>query len=195
MPEGFGCFLIVNKIFRHGSKNKISKCRFVKNVDFTCLHKKMEANNATKIEYFLSSDMAKMLSMMENNAKGDEARRYFLECEKQLNIPVAVLSPAEILVQQAQQFLKHEQELSRLSDKIAVIEAKQADIEEDYFSVKGYCSLMGERIDTIEASKIGRKCATLSRQEGIKICKISDQRYGQINSYHKDILERIILTC
>ncbi|WP_407070959.1 antA/AntB antirepressor family protein [Acinetobacter baumannii] len=33
-------------------------------------------------DYFLTLDMGKQLSMVENNEKGHEARRYFLRCEK-----------------------------------------------------------------------------------------------------------------
>ncbi|PIT67999.1 antA/AntB antirepressor family protein [Bartonella tribocorum] len=38
----------------------------------------------TVIEYYLTLDMAKELSMIERNEKGRQARRYFIECEKKL---------------------------------------------------------------------------------------------------------------
>ncbi|WP_273790333.1 antA/AntB antirepressor family protein [Bartonella sp. CM31XJBT] len=38
----------------------------------------------TAIEYHLTLDMAKELSMVERNEKGRQARRYFIECEKKL---------------------------------------------------------------------------------------------------------------
>jgi len=37
-----------------------------------------------KIEYALSIDCAKEISMVEGNEKGKQARRYFIECEKRL---------------------------------------------------------------------------------------------------------------
>ena len=37
-----------------------------------------------RIEYFVSVGMAKELAMVENNDKGSQARKYFIECEKQL---------------------------------------------------------------------------------------------------------------
>ncbi len=39
---------------------------------------------ATK-DYFLTLDMAKELAMVERNEKGKQARRYFIDCEKQLH--------------------------------------------------------------------------------------------------------------
>lgn len=65
-------------------KNRIEKYGFEEGSDFVRLHKKMKANNATLIEYHLSIDMAKQLTMVENNEKGREARRYFIACENAL---------------------------------------------------------------------------------------------------------------
>lgn len=65
-------------------KARIEDYGFVENQDFVRFHKKMEANNATLIEYYLTLDMAKELAMVERNAKGKEARQYFIECEKRL---------------------------------------------------------------------------------------------------------------
>jgi phage anti-repressor protein len=61
-------------------KNRIEKYGFVENMDFVTLTKKVERQ--VLIEYFISLDMAKELSMVENNAQGKQARRYFIECEK-----------------------------------------------------------------------------------------------------------------
>lgn len=36
-------------------------------------------------DYYLSMDMAKELAMVENNDRGRQARRYFIECEKRLH--------------------------------------------------------------------------------------------------------------
>ena len=75
-------FLESKQDFSTWIKTRIEQYGFVECTDFISLHKKMEANNATLIEYHLTLDMAKELSMVERNAKGKEARLYFIACEK-----------------------------------------------------------------------------------------------------------------
>lgn len=75
-------FLLSRQDFSTWVKNRISQYGFAENVDFICFHKKMEANNATVIEYYLTLDMAKELAMVERNARGKQARQYFIDCER-----------------------------------------------------------------------------------------------------------------
>ena len=80
-------FLESKQDFSTWIKNRIEKYEFVENVDYL-LHKFMEQTPSGakhKIDYFVSVSMAKELAMVENNDKGREARRYFIECEKKLN--------------------------------------------------------------------------------------------------------------
>lgn len=75
-------FLESKQDFSDWMKKRIKQYGFVENQDYVCLHKKMEANNATLIDYHLTLDMAKELSMVERNDKGKQARQYFLACER-----------------------------------------------------------------------------------------------------------------
>lgn len=63
-------------------KRRISQCKFEENFDYIRLHQKVEANNATMIEYIVTSDMAKHLGMLEKTPQGHEIRKYFIEQEK-----------------------------------------------------------------------------------------------------------------
>lgn len=72
-------------------KNRITKYDFIENVDFICLTKVLvtqteqgKRGESKYIDHAITLNMAKELSMVENNAKGRQARRYFIECEKQL---------------------------------------------------------------------------------------------------------------
>ena len=59
-------FLESRQDFSTWIKNRIDKYGFVENQDFVRFHKKMEANNATMIEYYITLDMAKELAMEQN---------------------------------------------------------------------------------------------------------------------------------
>ena len=64
-------FLEVKTKFNDWIRNRIKKYGFEENVDFTLLAEKLVSrNNATSISYFISLDMSKELSMVENNEKG-----------------------------------------------------------------------------------------------------------------------------
>ena len=89
-------FLDSKQDFSTWIKSKISKYGFSENIDFIRFHKKMEANNATIIDYHITIDMAKELSMVENNKKGREARQYFIVMEKKAKL-LPELSEDEIV--------------------------------------------------------------------------------------------------
>lgn len=70
-------------------KDRIRKYDFVENEDFICLSEVSETQRRNGqrgvvkvIQYVLTLDMAKELSMVENNEQGKKARRYFIQCER-----------------------------------------------------------------------------------------------------------------
>ena len=82
-------FLQVGRDFTTWIKGRISKYEFVQSLDFEIVEKMSSPNAGSSksrqqilVEYHLTLDMAKELSMVENNAKGREARRYFIAMEK-----------------------------------------------------------------------------------------------------------------
>lgn len=81
-------FLESKQDFSTWLKKRIANYDFLQDVDFIIPQKNGAQESITygndKIDYHLSLDMAKELSMVERNAKGKQARRYFIECEKRL---------------------------------------------------------------------------------------------------------------
>jgi phage anti-repressor protein len=63
-------------------KGKIKKYDFVEGTDFVKFHNFMKSNSKPRDEYHLTINMAKELSMVEGNAKGKQARQYFIACEE-----------------------------------------------------------------------------------------------------------------
>ena len=89
-------FLESRQDFSTWIKNRIERYEFVENEDYISFHRKMErvVGGTVRIEYFVSVGMAKELAMVENNDKGSQARRYFIECEKRLKEQTAT-QPAQ----------------------------------------------------------------------------------------------------
>jgi len=82
------CYLEVGRDFSNWIKGRIEQYGFEEGIDYiVTLAKTGERRNIKKTNYFVSLDMAKELAMVERTDKGREARRYFIECEKQIREP------------------------------------------------------------------------------------------------------------
>ncbi len=98
-------FMQIGRDFTTWVKSRIRKYGFIENQDFVVVenlsspnlvsaklgakidspnlvNQKGRGGDRRSIDYHLTLDMAKELSMVENNDKGREARRYFIECER-----------------------------------------------------------------------------------------------------------------
>ncbi|MFY4754969.1 antA/AntB antirepressor family protein [Campylobacter jejuni] len=75
-------YLEINSKFADWIKNRIIKYSFIENQDY--IIKEVFTGRRPRKEYYVTLDMAKELCMVENNEKGRQARRYFIECEKRL---------------------------------------------------------------------------------------------------------------
>jgi prophage antirepressor-like protein len=119
------------------------------------------------------------------------------------------MSPAEILMQQAQLMLKLEQEQELLKQQMALESQRVDDIQElveqhdneldrifkpdgDYYTVRGYANKIGIKHLTIsEANRLGRKASKYCKQEGIPMDKMDDPRYGYVKCYPERVLGMI----
>lgn len=97
------------------------------------------------------------------------------------------LTPAEVILKQAEQLVDHER-------RLAAIEARQTAIEkgEEYFSVVGYCNLIKRPVSDDESRAFGKRATALSKERNVSIGKTSHPRYGEIHTYHRSILELVV---
>lgn len=68
---------------------------------------------------------------------------------------------------------------------------KQIPFIQDYYSIKGYCSLKNIIITHSEAIGKGKECRALSVETGKEVRSVPDEQYGKVNSYHIDVLEKV----
>ena len=73
---------------------------FEENSDFRAITQKRvtaQGNMTTYIDYEITVDMAKELSMIQRSEKGKQARQYFINCEKKLkNIKATALEMSNV---------------------------------------------------------------------------------------------------
>ncbi|HEE9130400.1 TPA: antA/AntB antirepressor family protein [Campylobacter coli] len=75
-------FLEIDTKFADWINRRINHYNFIENQDY--IIKEVFTGRRPRKEYYVTLDMAKELCMVENNEKGRQARRYFIECEKRL---------------------------------------------------------------------------------------------------------------
>ncbi|MDD3295235.1 MAG: phage antirepressor KilAC domain-containing protein [Geobacteraceae bacterium] len=103
-------------------KDRIEQFNFSENQDFVTFSENSEKGRP-RIEYDLTLNMAKELSMVERNEKGKQARQYFIECERLAK--QAAIDPMQVLNDPfAMRGL-----LLNYTEKVIILESKVADLE------------------------------------------------------------------
>lgn len=84
-------FLEVETRFNDWITRKLEKYDFIKDIDFTTItqNRVVGATHKDVTEYILTLDAAKEISMVENNTKGKQARKYFITVEKKYKNQIA----------------------------------------------------------------------------------------------------------
>jgi len=124
-------FLEVSRDFSTWVKSRIEKYGFEDGVDYVLtLTKTGERNNVVLHEYHISLDMAKELSMVENNPKGRQARRYFIQCEKKARGDVQGKTANRVI----ETITELGEANTALSSELAELKEKYAALMEKYIS-------------------------------------------------------------
>lgn len=213
-------FLEVGTKFADWIRGRIRDYGFTQDVDFVTISENSEGG-APKLEYHLSFDMGKELSMVERNEKGREARRYFLECEKRLREAEKALDPMDQLVRSAIALRDHDRRLKwltsehakiadeqvasrRIADSaleaatearklaaIAEAKAQASSMAGMDFTILAYARILDLEITLDIAKKLGGEARRLSDRKGAPVGRARDPRFGWVNTYVESILEEI----
>ena len=190
-------FLEVQTRFNDWIAARINEYGFIENQDFVSFTEnpvKIQRGRPSK-EYQISLDMAKELSMVERNEKGKQARRYFIECEKQLQTNQAQLptDPFLLIAHFAQQAYLMQQKQVEMDNRLQVVEQKQQQLDQDndHFTIKGFCSLHDIDLSNGKMSALSKKAKKLSDIKDYTYHEITDPRWGKVRTYHKDILTEL----
>ena len=172
---------------------------FEENVDYLgCKVFNTQANQELQ-DYYLSLDCAKEIAMLQKSDKGREARKYFIECEKQLksSMPTDPLLMIAHMAQQAYEAKLLTQQVAHRQDSmeqtLKEVQAKQEALTDssNFFSVLAFANLHDIGLTNGKLSALSRKAGKLSEKLGAEVGTISDQRFGKIKVYHKDVLTQL----
>lgn len=105
--------------FANWIQERITKYGFVENQDYEVFKENLKNSNGGRpqTEYALSVDMAKELSMVENNEKGRLARKYFIECEKIARESMVASYQIEDPIKRAERWIEEQKEKKALEAK------------------------------------------------------------------------------
>jgi len=184
-------FLEIKTVHTTWIQRRIEKYGFVEGVDYhlSILETHTGAGSATNV-FMLSLSMAKELSMLEDNEKGKQARLYFIECERRLNIPKTYSEALRALADEHDKMLieqqKHQATKNLLNEKTI-----ELDENKEWYSVKRLFLMSGKKLPDIKTMQYhGRELTKLSKQYGYEVKKIFDGNYNLVGSYHIDIINK-----
>lgn len=148
-------FLEVKTRFNDWISGRVKKYEFVENSDFiTVTEKKVTAqgNQSEYTDYAITIDMAKELSMVENNERGKQARKYFIQIEKAWNSPEMIMKRALEIANKQVENLKLEN-----AEKTKTIEEQKPKV------------IFADAVSASNTSILVGELSKILRQNGIKI--------------------------
>ena len=160
-------FLGVGRDFNTWIKDRIKQYGFCKDQDFIVAQNlsspklgSSKSRQQVMIDYHITLDMAKELSMVENNEQGRLARRYFIECEKKLREVVSVKAKYQLGIINANTEIDRMVALSQY--EIGYVKPLEKKVEEqapkaDYFDKLVDRNLLTNFRDTAKEFKVGQK--------------------------------------
>lgn len=151
------CFLESKKDFSSWIKDRIERYGFIENQDYCLLTEIGEQKGRgghNKIEYILTVDAAKELSMVEGNDKGKQARRYFIEAEKAFR---QVLSQRPAIPQTFSEALR-----------LAASQAEQIEQQQKQLEAQRPRVLFSQAVETAKESVLIGELAKIICQNGVQ---------------------------
>lgn len=135
-------FLELGKDFSNWVKNQIARARLVENRDYIKVAEKGELSKTgqTRLEYYLTIEASKHISMMSGADKGFEVRDYFLECERQAK----QIAPQFQIPQTLPEALRLAANLAEKNETLEALNsqlAPKAEIAERITAADGYMTL------------------------------------------------------
>ncbi|MEN0051392.1 MAG: KilA-N domain-containing protein [Bacteroidota bacterium] len=108
------------------------------------------------------------------------------------NLVKSIRLIADQLEEHAGDILKNSNRIEAIEDMVQELEAKITSVDENYYSIAGYCSLKGIACPLNKAKALGKAAVQLSNNKGVPTGTAHDERFGAVRTYHQDILKVVI---
>lgn len=149
---------------------------------FSAIYK--DSMNREKPCYALPKREAHLMVMSENYKVQAAVYDRMVELEKPL-------SQLEILAQSALALVEMDKRQTALESEVKLLAAKIEKTPHDYYTIAGFASLRGVRLDVRDAGMGGKIAAKLSREYDYPIGKAHSEIFGEVNTYHIDVLNEL----
>jgi len=106
---------------------------------------------------------------------------------------VGNVSELDLIIKSAQAMKKIEARHFEHDQRIQILEAKQHQNsgETGYWTISAWCKLNNLSLSLEDAKRKGRLASRLSNEWNAPLGKVSDERFGSVNSYREDVLEEV----
>ena len=103
------------------------------------------------------------------------------------------LSEIDLIIRSAQSLKKMESKLIEHENRFAMLEAlsHQNSGRTGFFTISAWCKFNRINISLSDAMNRGREATRLSKEWGVDVGRVTDERIGVVNSYREDVLEEV----
>jgi phage anti-repressor protein len=192
-------FLDVGRDYSSWIKQRIEKYGFSTGSDYEIEHRSPlpgTGNRGASTEYHISIDMAKELSMVENNEKGREARQYFIAREKQAK-ELEKIGSTQAIDYMALSTAIATAVSSSIAPIIAALTATRSEPQIEapvtHATLAGYSNINKLDLTQSEKRTAGIVLRGICNQRHLEIRPVPDARYGRVNSYPVHLLDEYFI--
>jgi len=213
-------FLGVKTVFTDWITKRIGEFDFISKIDYL----KISDRNYTGIgqapvSFTISTDMAKELSMVERNEKGKQARKYFLECERQAktlqeaiprSLPEALrlyaqeIELKELALKERDHAIKTKAQINNTKTATAMATASAKSKETERVKAEIGNAKKWKQLKAIPwlnkhfnlnnraaYGQIGKYLTKLSKELGYPLRKMEDMTWGKVNVYPIGVIDHL----
>ena len=103
------------------------------------------------------------------------------------------LSEIDLIIKSAQALKKIELKQVDHDNRLSILEARshQNSGQTGNWTITAWCKLNNLNITLTDAMQRGREATKLSKEWGVEIGKVKDERFGEVNSYREDVLDEV----